>query len=66
MDALLAYLHRDAAMNPRSSHDNRRRHMKVGSSWFGHCGKTLAEGFIKHGHQTMMGTRDSAKLADGR
>jgi 8-hydroxy-5-deazaflavin:NADPH oxidoreductase len=26
--------------------------------------KALAEGFIKHGHQTMIGTRDPAKLAE--
>jgi len=28
--------------------------------------KALAAGFIKHGHQTMLGTRDTAKLAEWR
>jgi len=38
--------------------------MKVGVLGSGDVAKSLAEGFIKHGHQTMVGTRDTAKLAD--
>ncbi len=38
--------------------------MKVGVLGSGTVAKTLTEGFIKHGHQAMIGTRDSAKLAD--
>ena len=26
--------------------------------------KTLAAGFVKHGHETMVGTRETAKLAE--
>ena len=38
--------------------------MKVGVLGSGDVAKSLAEGFIKHGHQTMIGTRDTAKLAE--
>ncbi len=38
--------------------------MKVGVLGSGDVAKTLAAGFIKHGHQTMVGTRDAAKLAE--
>jgi len=38
--------------------------MKVGVLGSGSVAQTLAAGFIKHGHQTMIGTRDKAKLAD--
>jgi predicted dinucleotide-binding enzyme len=38
--------------------------MKVGVFGSGGAAQTLAAAFIKHGHQTMMGTRDKAKLAD--
>ncbi len=38
--------------------------MKVGVLGSGDVAKALAEGFIKHGHQTMVGTRDTAKLAE--
>jgi hypothetical protein len=38
--------------------------MKVGVLGSGDVAKSLAEGFIKHGHKTMIGTRDAAKLAD--
>ena len=37
--------------------------MKVGIFGSGDVGKTLATGFIQHGHEVMMGTRDAAKLA---
>ncbi|MGA9061524.1 MAG: NAD(P)-binding domain-containing protein [Terracidiphilus sp.] len=40
--------------------------MKVGVLGSGDVAKTLAAGFIKHGHQTMVGTRDTAKLAEWR
>jgi 8-hydroxy-5-deazaflavin:NADPH oxidoreductase len=38
--------------------------MKVGVIGSGSVGQTLAAGFIKHGHETMIGTREPAKLAD--
>jgi len=38
--------------------------MKVGVLGSGGVAQTLAAGFVKHGHQTMIGTRDKAKLAD--
>lgn len=38
--------------------------MKVGVLGSGDVAKSLAVGFIKHGHQVMVGTRDAAKLAD--
>src|ERR1039458_8549913 len=38
--------------------------MKVGVLGSGDVAKALAEGFVKHGHQTMIGTRDAAKLAE--
>jgi len=37
--------------------------MNVGVLGSGDVAKTLAGGFIKHGHQVMLGTRDAAKLA---
>jgi predicted dinucleotide-binding enzyme len=38
--------------------------MKVGILGSGDVARTLGTGFLKHGHQIMMGTRESAKLAD--
>jgi 8-hydroxy-5-deazaflavin:NADPH oxidoreductase len=38
-------------------------HMKVGILGSGEVAKTLASGFLRHGHAVMMGTRDTAKLA---
>ncbi len=38
--------------------------MKVGVLGSGDVGKVLAGGFVKHGHEVMMGTRASDKLAD--
>jgi predicted dinucleotide-binding enzyme len=38
--------------------------MKVGILGSGDLGKTLAAGFLKHGHQVIVGTRESSKLAD--
>jgi predicted dinucleotide-binding enzyme len=38
--------------------------MKVGVLGSGDVAKSLAAGFIKHGYQTMIGTRDAAKLAE--
>jgi predicted dinucleotide-binding enzyme len=38
--------------------------MKVGVLGSGDVGKTLAGGFLKHGHQVMMGTRSAGKLDD--
>jgi 8-hydroxy-5-deazaflavin:NADPH oxidoreductase len=40
--------------------------MKVGVLGSGEVGKTLAAGFLKHGHGAMIGTRDPAKLAEWR
>ncbi len=36
--------------------------MKIGVLGSGEVGKTLAAGFLKHGHEAMVGTRDTAKL----
>ncbi|MGA3067046.1 MAG: NAD(P)-binding domain-containing protein [Tepidisphaeraceae bacterium] len=38
--------------------------MKVGILGSGDVGQVLGSGFIKHGHQVVMGTRDPRKLAD--
>lgn len=38
--------------------------MKVGVLGSGDVAKTLAGGFIRHGHQVRMGTRSAAKLAE--
>ena len=38
--------------------------MKVGVLGSGDVAKTLGSGFLKHGHEVMMGTRSTAKLAD--
>jgi predicted dinucleotide-binding enzyme len=38
--------------------------MKVGILGSGDVAKVLAGGFLKHGHDVMMGTRTSSKLAD--
>jgi len=38
--------------------------MKVGIIGSGVVGQTLAAGFVKHGHQVEIGTRDSTKLRD--
>ncbi|MGE5171076.1 MAG: NAD(P)-binding domain-containing protein, partial [Rudaea sp.] len=36
--------------------------MNVGIIGSGDVGQTLASGFIKHGHEVSIGTRDPAKL----
>ena len=38
--------------------------MKIGVLGSGVVGQTLAAGFLQHGHETMIGTRDAAKLAE--
>lgn len=38
--------------------------MKIGILGSGSVAKTLATGFLKHGHEVMVGTRDAARLAD--
>jgi len=38
--------------------------MKVGVIGSGGVGQTLAAGFLKHGHEVTIGTREPAKLAD--
>jgi predicted dinucleotide-binding enzyme len=38
--------------------------MKVGILGSGEVGQSLADGFIKYGHEVMIGTRDAAKLDD--
>ncbi|MGA2114735.1 MAG: NAD(P)-binding domain-containing protein [Bryobacteraceae bacterium] len=40
--------------------------MKVGVLGSGVVAQTLASGFLTHGHDSMMGTRDAAKLAEWR
>jgi 8-hydroxy-5-deazaflavin:NADPH oxidoreductase len=43
--------------------DKGEQHMKIAVIGSGDVGKTLASGFLKHGHEVMIGTRDPAKLA---
>lgn len=38
--------------------------MKIGILGSGDVARTLAGGFLKHGHEVMMGTRDATKLND--
>lgn len=38
--------------------------MKIGILGSGTVAQTLAAGFLKHGHEVTLGTRDTAKLAD--
>jgi predicted dinucleotide-binding enzyme len=38
--------------------------MKIGIIGSGDVAKTLGSGFLKHGHEVMMGTREPGKLAD--
>ena len=38
--------------------------MKIGVFGSGVVGQTLAAGFVKHGHQVMVGTRDILKLKE--
>src|SRR5512147_732804 len=38
--------------------------MKIGILGSGDVAKALGSGFLKHGHEVMMGTRTPAKLAD--
>jgi predicted dinucleotide-binding enzyme len=38
--------------------------MKIGIIGSGEVAQTLGGGFLKHGHEVMLGTRDSAKLAE--
>jgi len=38
--------------------------MKIGILGSGDVAKALGEGFIKHGHEAMLGTRSAGKLAD--
>jgi 8-hydroxy-5-deazaflavin:NADPH oxidoreductase len=40
--------------------------MKIGVLGSGEVAQTLGGGFLKHGHETTLGTRDPAKLADWR
>lgn len=40
--------------------------MNVGIIGSGDVAKALAKGFLQHGHQVMLGTREPAKLADWR
>lgn len=38
--------------------------MKIGIIGSGEVAQTLGSGFLKHGHEVMLGTRDASKLAD--
>jgi len=38
--------------------------MKIGVIGSGDVAKVLASGFLKHGHDVVIGTRDPAKLKD--
>ncbi len=41
-----------------------KTNQKIGVLGSGGVAQTLASGFLKHGHEVMMGTRDAGKLAD--
>src|SRR5512135_3371305 len=41
----------------------REAHMRIGVLGSGVVGQTLADGFLKHGHEVMRGSREPAKLA---
>ena len=62
VDALLAYLHTGL----RDEQRDKGGEDEGWGSWFGRVGQTLAAGFASHGHQTMIGTRDPAKLSEWR
>src|SRR5271154_7484371 len=46
------------------AHQDWETRMKVGVLGSGDVAKALAGGFVKHGHQVTLGTRDTGKLAD--
>ena len=48
----------------RTMAPTRGQGMKIGILGSGDVAKTLAGGFLKHGHEVMLGTRTSAKLAE--
>src|SRR5271165_7331511 len=48
----------------RRSTRRRRETMKVGVIGSGVVAQTLGAGFLKHGHEVAMGTRDKAKLEE--
>jgi hypothetical protein len=48
---------------PRNT-SQEKTNMKIGVLGSGIVAQTLAGGFLKHGHETMVGTRDQSKLAD--
>jgi 8-hydroxy-5-deazaflavin:NADPH oxidoreductase len=50
-------------MLTRGSNPNRKKIMNIGIIGSGAVAKSLGEGFIKHGHAVMLGSRDPAKLA---
>src|SRR5882672_12659965 len=45
-------------------HPRRENNMKIGVLGSGDVAKALGGGFLKHGHEVMMGPRTPAKLAD--
>jgi len=53
-----------AAENDFPKHLERESSMKIGVLGSGDVAKTLASGFLRHGHEVMLGTRTPAKLAD--
>ena len=62
MDAVVAYLH--TGLRDRTSIRGGELRYEGWSSWFRRCGQDAGCGILKHGHQTMIGTRDAAKLAE--
>src|SRR5213594_119705 len=51
-------------MMPCAHNHRSGTNMKIGVLGSGDVAKTLGGGFLKHGHDVMMGTRTTAKLAD--
>src|SRR5215470_7475992 len=50
------------ALGGKERCSNRRHDMKIGVIGSGDVAKVLASGFLKHGHDVVIGTRDPAKL----
>src|SRR5262249_22557546 len=53
-----------AGLGGKERWSNRRHDMKIGVIGSGDVAKVLAGGFLKHGHDVVIGTRDPAKLKD--
>ncbi len=55
-----------AIKQARERMQRKERPLKIGILGSGDVAKSLARGFLKNGHEVMMGTRTAARLADWR